>query len=1177
MRATSALGYASAVLLALSVPGFLAGVAPPALPPYLRVLRGAEAKRAAHLERVFAQRYSAGRYARAAEAVREMAQLRGRAQGEGHWQVADARRLVRSLERLARLSQDEREAFVGMGKLRRQAAQLTNQGRYSQAQSLFERALAGCRKVLGERHPLTANYYNNLAGNLDDQGKYTQAQPLYAKALDIYRKVLGEQHPHTATGYNNVGLNLAVQGKYAQAQRFYAKALAINRKVWGEQHPETASTYANLGGTLRDLGNYAQAQPLMEKALAIRHKVFGEQHLDTANSYNNLAGNLSSQGKYAQAQRLFEKALAIFRLLLGEEHPLSAAVYNNLASDLASQGKSAQAQALHEKALAIRRKVLGERHPDTANSYEQVASCLNAQGKYVQAQPLFEKALAISRKILGEEHPATADGYNNLAANLDDQGKHAQAQPLYEKALAINRKVHGEEHPDTATGANNLAYNLNAQGKHAQAQALFEKALAIRRKVLGERHPSTADSYHNLAYILHARGEYARAEKQAEHSFAGYESARLHVSFSGLGRADFASRRSPQTLLAVLRARHGKPVLAWEALERSLARALLDDLAPRNHFSADERNRLQALKARVALLDRQLSVLLASSRDHPRKQARLLRAQRDGAQRSLNDFRFALEKKHGPAAGKVYSLAGIQKQMGEQDALVAWVDLDRIAEHWACLLRRRGQPVWVRLPGSGPKHAWTAPDIALAARLRQALRLPALTKEWQTLAARLHKQRLAPLVKHLERAGVRRLIVLPSPALVGIPIEAVLAARPRPASDYTVSYAPSCTLFAYLQQRARVKADKAPRLLAVGDPAFRQRGQPARLPEPPDHGVLLTGVRRGGAAARAGLKSGDVLLRYAGTRLSDLAALAAALKKHAADRPGDKPGLEIAYWRAGKMGTAKLFPGPLGVSVDRRSAALALRTEWETQRLLAATREGFLPLPGTRREVQALATLFATGETLLDGSACEENLEALARKDKLKAYRYLHFATHGHADAQAPLRSFLALADRDLPDPVRQVLAGKPAHLGRLTAGHILENWRLDADLVVLSACQSGLGRYEKGEGYVGFAQALFLAGARALVLSQWSVDDEATALLMVRFYQNLLGKRKGLKKALGKAEALREAREWLRTLSRKEARSAVASLPRGKVAPRKRGAKGSKPFAHPYYWAGFILVGDPH
>ena len=104
----------------------------------------------------------------------------------------------------------------------------------------------------------------------------------------------------------------------------------------------------------------------------------------------------------------------------------------------------------------------------------------------------------------------------------------------------------------------------------------------------------------------------------------------------------------------------------------------------------------------------------------------------------------------------------------------------------------------------------------------------------------------------------------------------------------------------------------------------------------------------------------------------------------------------------------------------------------------------------------------------------------------------------------------------------------------------------------------------------------MFLAGARSLVLSQWSVDDEATALLMVRFYENLLGSRQGTK-PLPKAQALQQAKDWLRNLSREEAKKQVATLRRGETVRPRKLPVAAKPFAHPYYWAGFILVGDPH
>jgi CHAT domain-containing protein len=144
---------------------------------------------------------------------------------------------------------------------------------------------------------------------------------------------------------------------------------------------------------------------------------------------------------------------------------------------------------------------------------------------------------------------------------------------------------------------------------------------------------------------------------------------------------------------------------------------------------------------------------------------------------------------------------------------------------------------------------------------------------------------------------------------------------------------------------------------------------------------------------------------------------------------------------------------------------------------------------------------------------------------------------------------------------------------------------------VVLSACQTGLGKDTLGgEGMLGFTQALMQKGARSVVLSRWKVDDSATALLMARFYQNLLGKRDGAKEGMKRADALAEAKGWLRQLSRAEAQERLATLLDG-VARGERGSikaalperkddaakeEEERPFASPYYWAAFVLLGDP-
>jgi CHAT domain-containing protein len=143
--------------------------------------------------------------------------------------------------------------------------------------------------------------------------------------------------------------------------------------------------------------------------------------------------------------------------------------------------------------------------------------------------------------------------------------------------------------------------------------------------------------------------------------------------------------------------------------------------------------------------------------------------------------------------------------------------------------------------------------------------------------------------------------------------------------------------------------------------------------------------------------------------------------------------------------------------------------------------------------------------------------------------------------------------------------------------------------LVTLSACESGLGRQGGGDGLLGFAQSFLLAGSRSVCLSLWQVDDTATALLMDRFYRNLLGKRGDGAKPMGRAAALREAKQWLRHVPASEALARLGEITNGVVrgqrpvreemraVPKPKDAAGDyKPYAHPRYWAAFILLGDP-
>jgi hypothetical protein len=774
--------------------------------------------------------------------------------------------------------------------------------------------------------------------------------------------------------------------------------------------------------------------------------------------------------------------------------------------------------------------------------------------------------------------------------------------------------------------------------------------------------------YNDLAANFNAQGKYREARDQWLAATKSQDAARLQLAFTGLERS--GAEQSARPALTAVLARLGQPAQAWQTLEEDLGRGLLDELAARQdrRLAPGDRTRLRELTAALERLDKLVETTPKDLGQAERtKRFEDLKRQRELASIALGEFQTKLVKDHGPLAGQAAQLKEIQAALPADAALVAWVDLawvgpnaaDPDGEHWGVVVRARGIPAWIAIAGTGPQGLWTKDDAELAGRVRTGLRIrpgagrgdvrPLVERsrtqaDLQPLVDKLRIQRVEPLSKALGASAdglppARRLIVLPSPAMAGIPIEALLAAdakdqnvqapsatiptrrasegelppepslalranmerrKPSAASTrasegattehptWTVSYAPSATVFKYLREQPR--PDRHAGLLALGDPMY-ERHDGSSEPKPlPDHGLLVNMVAPGSNAATHGLKPGDVLLAYNGTALHKREDLKAV------PEPGKAVPVEV--WREGKVARRELAAGKLGVVLDTRPAPIAIAEQRKLQQVLLAARSGgdddFAPLPGTRYEVEALARLFKSDDRptriLLGTDASELELDRLADSGELGHYGFIHLATHGVIDEDLPTRSAVILTQTGLPDPMQQALRNKPVFDGRLSVREIQHDWELKAELVTLSACETALGRAAGGEGFVGFTQALLMSGTRSVCLSLWKVDDTATALLMQRFYANLLGRRIGLSQPMPKAEALAEAKDWLRGLTRDQVANLAASLSGGEA--RSKGAEKRKeaapaltftagpgndhPYAHPYYWAAFVLVGDP-
>ena len=431
---------------------------------------------------------------------------------------------------------------------------------------------------------------------------------------------------------------------------------------------------------------------------------------------------------------------------------------------------------------------------------------------------------------------------------------------------------------------------------------------------------------------------------------------------------------------------------------------------------------------------------------------------------------------------------------------------------------------------------------------------------------------------HLNQHKLTQLYVISVERMAGLPVEVI-------APEFTISYVPSGTFL----PRMPKKPSFGNTLLAVGDPIYEvKKAKQVELTALPDHGLMIQSLAPGGAAEKLGLRSGDVLLNYGDTKIEQLDQLRPAIQK--ATEAGQKT-IAVLVWRLKEDNKAEektlQFPvGPLGVILAQDPAPVALASHRKDEAMFASLRggESWNDLPGTRFEVHRISQLFTSPQVFLDGKANEQAIDELRQSDELKKFRYLHFATHGKGNNVTAFESKLVLSQ---DQPKGEPRASEPWYNNEISAREVLDYWKLNADLVTLSACETGLGKSGSGDGLLGFAQAFLLTGARSVCLSLWEVDDTATALLMQRFYQNLLGQRPGLNEPMTKALALKEAKEWLRNLNNKEATEQAAALMNGV----SRGGRGEikitnrikadappveKPFNHPHFWSAFILFGEP-
>jgi len=887
----------------------------------------------------------------------------------------------------------------------------------------------------------------------------------FALAMCIFAAVPAAQaeEPGVEALNRQVG-ELYHAGRYTEAAAVAAQVLDIARQTLAPRDPNVATSLNNLALVLQTQGDFAAARPLFEEALEIRREALGLRHADVAVSLNHLAGLLQDLGHYRAAQLLCEESLDISREALSPRHPDLATSLNNLALVLQAQGHYAAARPPFEESLDILREALGPRHPDVAVSLGNLAFLLEAQGDYQAAHPALEESLDILREALGPRHPAVATSLNNLAGLLQAQRDYQAARPLYEESLDILREALGPRHPDVAGSLDNLAGLLHAQGDYPAARALYEESLDLWREALGPRHPDVAGSLNNLAGLLQAQGDYPAARALFEES--------LDVRREALGP------RHPNVAVSL-----GNLASLLEAQGDAAAAQLL-------HTEA-----LAITEERLSLLD-------------------------------------ALSERE--------ALAYLDKTRGTLDAwLAAHAAPEHAAPAWTHTLR------WKGTLGARQRNARANAELdqgtatarnALAEVRRDLARLAfAKTAPEQRNAHREEMASLSGQAEELERellsssADFRRIRAIqeatPADLCAALPPDTalvdILRTTTRDGAGYLAfAMTGDCTVHR-VDLGAATPVDDAVAawrvvLSAPGALDIRVDTRGAAVTE-----RLWTPLAPflDGASRVLVVPDGPLAaLPFAALPLGDGGYLLEEYQVGYLDRANDLLLLETATDARGALVVGGVdFDGAAeGPAPDVRSA-------------LAPCVESFDPLPGSVREAEALATRWRRGRrreplVILGGTEATEAAVSAAFQHKAIA----HVATHGFFATSAGCRSVLEGTGGVGYDPMLLsglALAGanRPADPfapedGILTAREVASLDLSGTGLVVLSACETGIGEVRSGQGVLGLRRAFAIAGARSLVMTLWSVGDADAERLMDGFYDRVLRRR-----SLPAGEALRE------------------------------------------------------
>lgn len=852
------------------------------------------------------------------------------------------------------------------------------------------------------------------------------------------------------------------------------------------------------------VANYEEAQRWIDTQLS-------QQPSHKALLLNKLAEVRIGQGAINEAEKILNE-------LAGSEKE-KANYFTNLGALYQNKGRNDLAIDNLQKAFDAFRQQQEVASRDLARCLSLLSLTFSASGKYSQAEEYGVIALQMRQQLFGSEHETVAASYNDLGLvySLADPDK---ALAYYDKALAIYQKLHGGGHPKIAIINTNMGALYIQLKLYGDAIANFETALSIWKEIYPNGHPNEAFVLRNLGRTYVLLGNHSSAHQYFTQALERYKQA------YGEKHPDIASTFNQIALLEITDQQYAKSLA-------SIQEAFIANIPQFNSKNVSGSIPVSAYyNSNVLLYSLQLK-------------AKAFEEMHYGKSLKFSDLKSALEnlqrcdtliddiRHHSTDESDKLSLGSLATEVYEAGVRVAFAMSEmtfdpKLYREIAFYFAEKS------------KSAVLQESIADAqAKSFSGIPVDLLNEEKELKSAiAFLNQKLSQKPTANEEKYLRETLFQLNNDYASF-TKKLESTYPN---YYNLKFNYSAPTVADVQ---RVLTERQAVLSFFIDEKFgriyqftisRNKFTIRNLTLPPAFDRSVKGMING--------------IYY--RDISALAKGANALRKALVPRLPAAIS-ELVIIPAGRLGTLPFEALPLNALdnelrgskflIDRFaisyefSAGLMLQKNKATPTnspasiFLCAPVEfapsaGLSDLPGTEQEVNTIAQLF--GNTTKKLLKKEDANEAFIKNNALGSYNYLHFATHGVVDETDPELSRIFLNTGEGED-------------GNLFAGEIY-NLSLNADLAVLSACQTGLGKYSKGEGVIGLSRALVYAGARNLVVSFWSVADESTSQLMTDFYTFLLKQpnpnfRVALQQA--KLKMIRENR-----------------------------------YSEPYFWAPFVMIG---